>query len=75
MRIDQSLRCLSQQQKGSLMAPQSAENFDAGIAQPGRMASIVVILEHDKATNDAASPRKMVLPEGVRDGLLPPQMT
>jgi hypothetical protein len=57
------------------MAPQSAENFDAGIAQPGRMASIVVILEHDKATNDAASPRKMVLPEGVRDGLLPPQMT
>jgi hypothetical protein len=51
------------------------EQPEAEIAHIGRMASIVVIREHDKAKNDAASPREAQSPEDVREELLPPLLT
>ena len=48
---------------------------DAGSDQPGRMTSIVAILEHDKAKSDAASPRKDTRAEDAREELLPPLPT
>ena len=47
------------------------KTFDAGIAQTGRMTSIVVILDNDKAMNDAASPRKALSPEDVIEAPTP----
>ena len=54
---------------------QERDYNDPEIARVGRMVNIVVILEHDKAKNEAPSPRKDNCAEDSREGLQTPQLS